>query len=289
MTVPSNRPAGGRLAILAGGGPLPAQIAAAALDSGEKPFVVLIDGEAEADPVYERCERAAFRIEDFALLRARLNEEGVKRLVMAGTVGRRPRLSAMRLSADILKLLPRALRAMASGDDVLLRLVVSYFEDRGIRVVGAQEIVPDLLTASGDLAKARPTKADRADIEAGIAAARALGALDIGQAAIAIGGRVVALEDIDGTQSLLRRVAALRGHGRLAGKKRGVLVKCAKPQQELRADLPAIGPETVRDAAAAGLAGIALDAGHTFILDQARTLAAADEAGLFILGVEVPR
>ena len=105
--------------------------------------------------------------------------------------------------------------------------------------------MPDLLAGEGVMTRAKPTAADRKDLAAAFAAAKAIGALDIGQAAVAIGGRAIALEGVEGTDGLLARARALRSHGRLAGKKRGVIVKCAKPGQELRADLPAIGPQTV--------------------------------------------
>ena len=115
--------------------------------------------------------------------------------------------------------------------------------------------------------------------------AKAIGALDIGQAAIAIGGRAIALEGVEGTHGLLERTLELRGHGRLAGKTRGVLVKCAKPGQELRADLPSIGPQTVEAAHAAGLAGIAVEAGRSLILEGPVVLARANALGLFVYGL----
>jgi DUF1009 family protein len=130
-----------------------------------------------------------------------------------------------------------------------------------------------------------PWKSDWRDIEAGRAAAKAIGALDIGQAAVAVGGRVIALEGIEGTGGLLDRAKELRSHGRIAGKTRGVLVKCSKPGQELRADLPSIGPQTVDAAHAAGLAGIAIEAGHSLILDGPTTIARANALGLFIVGL----
>ena len=142
--------------------------------------------------------------------------------------------------------------------------------------------MPDLLAAEGPLTKAQPRKSDRRDIDAAYAAAKAIGALDIGQAAVAIGGRVIALEGVEGTDGLLERVQQLRGHGRLAGRTRGVLVKCAKPGQELRADLPSIGPQTVEAAHAAGLAGIGVEAGRSLVLDGAAVIARADALGLFV-------
>jgi hypothetical protein len=158
-------------------------------------------------------------------------------------------------------------------------------ESRGIKVVGAHEIVPELTAGEGPLTATRPNQSDWRDIQAARTAARAIGALDIGQAAVAIGGRAVALEGIEGTAGLLDRTRELRGHGRLAGKARGVLVKCAKPGQELRADLPSIGPQTIEAAHAAGLAGIAVEAGRSLILEGPATIARANALGLFIVGL----
>ncbi len=135
------------------------------------------------------------------------------------------------------------------------------------------------------MTRAAPSRRDMPDLKAALEAARAIGALDIGQGAVSIGGRVVAVEGIEGTDGLLARVKDLRGHGRIAGKKRGVLVKCAKPGQELRADLPTIGPATVLAAHAAGLAGIGVEAGHSLILDFGDMVERADALGLFVVGL----
>ena len=110
--------------------------------------------------------------------------------------------------------------------------------------------------------------------------------MDIGQGAVSVGGRVVALESAEGTDQMLQRVAALRKSGRISARRRGVLVKVCKPQQDLRADLPSIGANTVRLAAAAGLSGIAVEAGRSLVLGREETLQAADAAGLFVYGLE---
>jgi DUF1009 family protein len=98
----------------------------------------------------------------------------------------------------------------------------------------------------------------------------------------------VALEGIEGTDGLLERVAGLRGHGRLAGASGGVLVKCAKPGQELRADLPTIGLHTVEAVHRAGLVGIGVEAERALILDQRRLIERADELGIFVIGLAAP-
>jgi DUF1009 family protein len=274
----------GRVAVVAGSGRLPEETAAELARQGYVPFVVVLAGEG-ADSRFDAYDHIVMRLEDVSGLLGILRSRNVDRVVMAGGVSRRPNPWKMRKNLRLVALLARFIVPLARGDNDLLKAVASYFEGKGIRVLGAHEIVPDLLARPGPMTKARPVSADIADIRAGHEAARTLGALDIGQAAVAIGGRVVALEDIEGTDALLARIGTLRGHGRLAGRKRGVLVKCAKPGQELRADLPTIGLATVEAAHAAGLAGIAVEAGRSFVLQQAETIARADELGLFIVGV----
>lgn len=275
----------GRIAVIAGGGALPAAVVRTLAANGHAPLVAVVTGEADAAD-YAGVDTFPVSVEDLGPFLARLRRERVDRIVMAGNIERRPRLFSIRWSLRVLASLPRAVAGLKSGDDRLLRAVIGLMEANGIRVVGAHEIVPDLLAPEGLLTRTKPSARDLRDIAAGEEAARAIGKLDIGQAAIAIGGRAVALEGIEGTDGLLARTAQMRGHGRLAGRTGGVLVKCCKPQQDRRADLPAIGPDTVAGAKAAGLAGIALDAGSAFILDSERTIALADEEGLFVVGLK---
>lgn len=275
----------GRIAVVAGGGALPVAVVRTLLAKGEEPLVAVVSGEAVAAD-FDGAEHFDIAVEDLAPLLARLRKARVDRVVLAGNIERRPRLLSIRWSLRLLKSLPRAATGLLSGDDALLRAVIGLMESNNIRVVGAHEVTPDLLTPKGVLTRHAPSADDRRDIAAGTEAARVIGSLDIGQAAIAIGGRAIALEGIEGTDGLLQRTVGLRGHGRLAGKTGGVLVKCCKSQQDRRADLPAIGADTIPAAQAAGLAGIALDAGSTFILDFERTLEAADAAGMFIVGIE---
>ena len=139
---------------------------------------------------------------------------------------------------------------------------------------------PVLLTGT------EPRETDKTDIETAIAAARAIGALDIGQAAVACDGLVLAVEAQEGTDAMLRRVAGLPSRLRgSADQPRGVLAKAPKPVQDRRVDLPAIGVQTVQSAAAAGLAGIAVEAGGALIINKAAVAAAADAAGIFVMGV----
>ncbi|QKD06487.1 LpxI family protein [Mesorhizobium loti] len=274
-----------RVGIIAGGGSLPVEVAAGAAGQGYPPFIILMEGEADRLAELRQYEHETLALEAIGSLLPLLRRHGITHLVLAGEIRRRPRLTHLRPSLSLLAVIPLVVMALARGDDGLLKVVARGLEARGIKVVGAHEIVPTLVAAEGVLTKAAPRDSDRRDIEAGLAAAKAIGALDIGQAAIAIGGRVIALEGIEGTAGLLERAKLLRGHGRIAGKTRGVLVKCAKPGQELRADLPSIGPQSVEAAHAAGLAGIAVEAGRSLVLEGPATIARANALGLFIVGL----
>lgn len=276
--------AAGRIAIIAGDGLLPGNVAEALVNQGQRPFIVAIEGEAKIAEAPDRYDLITAAPRDLGSLLPLLKREGITHLVMAGGVTGRPPIRSLRLGLLMLLQIPRLVAAYARGDDGLLRALVGIVESQGIKVVGAHEVVPELLAPEGVLTQAKPTRSDEKDIAAGLAAARALGRLDIGQGAIAVGARTIALEDIDGTDGLLMRAKNLRGHGRLAGKTRGVLVKCAKPEQELRVDLPTIGPQTIINAHEAGLAGIAVEAERSFILDCPQTVKLADKFGIFVVG-----
>ncbi|TGQ47826.1 UDP-2,3-diacylglucosamine diphosphatase LpxI [Mesorhizobium sp. M00.F.Ca.ET.216.01.1.1] len=276
---------GARVGIIAGGGSLPVEVAAGLAGRGHSPVVIMIEGEVDRKSDLAGYEHANLALEDIGSLVSLLRRRKISHLVLAGEVRRRPRLIDLRLSLGLLAVVPSMIMALASGDDGLLKVLTRGLEARGVRVVGAHEIVPELVAAEGSLTKAAPRKSDWRDIRAAHAAAKAIGALDIGQAAVAIGGRAIALEGIEGTHGLLERTRQLRGHGRLAGRTRGVLVKCAKPGQELRADLPSIGPFTVEAAHAAGLAGIAVEAGRSLVLEGPATIARANALGLFVIGL----
>ncbi|WP_442958526.1 LpxI family protein [Phyllobacterium sp. CCNWLW11] len=287
MTVTSARakkspaPIIGRTAIVAGNGSLPVAVAASLRKQGANPLIVTIKGE--ADPELYAGEHAEISIVELGGLMRILKAENITNVVLAGGIRHRPEFSAaLKPGNGNLVALYRFMRAFRLGDDGLLRAVISTIESYGFRVLGAHEVVPDILApAPGCITRKKPTQEGHENIEAARKAAILIGSLDIGQAAIAVGRRVVALEGVEGTDAMLQRVADLREAKRI-NRKGGVLVKCAKPQQEVRADLPAIGVSTVENAVKAGLSGIAVEAGRTLILSYEDTLAAANAAGLFI-------
>jgi DUF1009 family protein len=287
MTI-AGRPASGsrgRLAIIAGGGGLPHHVADAARAHGEDPYIIALTGETAGQwSGYDNC---TLGIGNFRDISATFRREGIDRVVLTGGVRRRPEWRDIRPTLKTLSRVPAVLKTLISGgDDAVLKMAIALIEASGARVIGVQDIVPDLLAEIGPLGRAAPDDEDLRDIIAATAAANALGALDVGQGAIAVGGRVVALEGPEGTDAMIARVAGLRRDGRISQRRRGVLVKLCKPQQDLRADLPSIGPSTVESAHAAGLAGIAVEAGRALVLERAATLERADRLGLFVTGLD---
>jgi hypothetical protein len=265
---------------------LPLYLAQAARVAGDEPVIVALSNE--ADESFDSFETLRTGVGDLAGIERFLREKRVGRVVMSGAVRRRPEWRDIRPTLKTFVRVPAVVRTLLSGgDDTVLQMVIRLFEGMGCRVVGAHDIAPDLLARTGALTALSPSADDLRDIEEGIKAALALGELDIGQGAVSVGGRVVALEGVEGTDRMLERVATLRQEGRISRRRRGVLVKLCKPQQDMRADLPAIGISTVTNAARAGLAGIAVEAGRALVLDEQAVVAAADNAGLFLGGIDL--
>jgi DUF1009 family protein len=267
------------LGIIAGGGTLPLRIAQAAQASGRPVFIIGLEGHADPQ-VLASFPHAILRMGAAARMLRRLKAEGCTDLVMAGPV-RRPSFFEIRPEADGMRLLARVGRAAFAGDDGLLKAVIRVLGEEGFRILGAHEVLDDLLGRPGLLTEVAPDEAAQADIARGVIVVRSLGALDIGQGCVVQDGFVLAVEAAEGTDAMLARCGPLARPG-----PGGVLVKLVKPGQERRADLPTMGPETVRRAAEAGLRGLAFEGGGTILMDRAGTIAAANAAGLFLLGLD---
>jgi len=270
-----------RIGILAGGGRLPLMVAESVLQRGGGVHIVGIEGE--ADPAIARFPHTWVSWGEIGRMLAALRSEGGDALVIAGGV-RRPDLWKVRPDPGFFLSLPQILRMLAGGDDSVLSRVVRFFEAKGFTVRGAHEVAPDLLADGGRLGAAALGRQSHADAELGFAVRAALGPLDAGQAVAVAEGTVLAIEGAEGTDAMLARVARLRC-GRPEGERSGVLAKGPKPGQELRVDMPAIGPRTVELAAAAGLAGMAVEAGTVLLLDRGEALLAADTCGMAIEGL----
>ena len=192
---------------------------------------------------------------------------------------------SLKLDLKGVQSLPRILAAAKKGDDALLRAVMDVFAEAGFRILGADDVLNDLRVGAGPLGRIAPLPEHWPDIRRAAEVARVSGSLEIGQGAVSCGGLILAVEAQEGTDRMLARipelVAEIRGTPEA---RRGVLVKAAKPQQERRIDLPTIGVATVAGADRAGLAGIAVEAGAALVVDRAAVAAAADAAGIFIVG-----
>ncbi|AZV39668.1 LpxI family protein [Komagataeibacter xylinus] len=274
----AGRLAGQCVGILAGGGPLPGQVARAVTQAGGQVFIVGFQGFAEPDVIGPWPHRM-IRLAAAGEILSTLHEHGCRDLVLIGPV-RRPSLVNLRPDATGARILARIGKALFAGDDGLLGAIVRVLGEEGFTIRGAHEYLAGSVARRGAMGRHAPDEAALADMELGCRVVRQLGALDIGQGCVVQGGLVLAVEALEGTDRMLERVGALRQPDRPGG----VLVKMAKPGQERRADLPTIGPRTVAGAAAAGLRGIAIEAGATLMTDPAACIAMADEAGLFLTG-----
>src|SRR3954469_9560176 len=245
------------IGLIAAGGVLPFAVADSLLGRGITPVFFALRGVCEPAQV-ARFRHHWISIGQLGRLAALLRAENCKDLVFIGALVR-PALSEIRLDWKTIRAMPSVLKAFRGGDDHLLSSVGRILESDGFRMVGVKDAAPDLLMPEGCLTRAAPDADASADIAQGRAVLRALSPFDIGQAAIVVDGHVLGVEDIEGTDGLLARVARLRAERRIRAKAgRGVLVKALKSGQDLRFDLPTLGPRTIEGTAAAQLAGIAI-------------------------------
>ncbi|MFN3584714.1 UDP-2,3-diacylglucosamine diphosphatase [Phenylobacterium sp.] len=273
-----------KLGLIAGGGGLPVEIAEHCDRSGRPLFVIRLKGFAgEALAPYAGAEVG---IAEVGKCIKALKRAGCQAVCLAGIVAR-PDFTSLMPDLRGLKLLPRAIAAARKGDDALLRLLVEEFEGEGFEVEGAHEVMDDLSLPAGALGRVVPDEDEMADARRALEVARAIGHLDVGQAAVVAHGLVLAVEAQEGTDAMLSRVADLPAHLRgRPGAGVGVLAKAPKPIQETRVDLPTIGPATVQAVARAGLAGIVGEAGRLLVLEREAVIEQADALGVFVLGVE---
>lgn len=262
----------GRLALIAGHGRLPALVAEAAPGA----LVCEMEGTLSEAP----GERVPWRVERLGTLLATLRERGVEAVCLCGAL-HRPKLDLAAVDGTTMPLLGRILAALPRGDDATLRAAVAIFEEAGLTVLAPHAVRPDLLPPAGVL-EGEPSNAARRDVERAAAILQALGAADVGQACVVAQGQCLAVEALPGTDHMLSVVAGLGSRRPDPGRGRGVLMKAPKRAQDRRVDLPAIGPETVRAAAAARLAGIAIEAGGVLVLDLDETRREAREAEIFL-------
>jgi DUF1009 family protein len=270
--------------VIAGGGVMPFAVADSLSKRGIAPVLFALRGA--CDPAgLARFRHHWISVGELGRATKLFRSEGCRDLVFIGTLAR-PAISDIRLDWGTLRVLPHVWASFRGGDDHLLSGIGRIFEREGFRMVGIRDIAPDLLTPEGCFTRAVPDADASADIVLARKVLTALSPFDIGQAVVVIDRHVVGVEDIEGTDGLLARIAGLRRQGRIrARESRGVLVKAPKRSQDLRFDLPTIGPRTVEGAANAKLAGIAVVAGSTLVAEPQAMIEQADARGLFVTGV----
>jgi DUF1009 family protein len=266
------------LGIIAGGGPLPGQVAQAARASGREVFIAGIEGFAEPSVLSPFAHRF-FRLGAIGAMVRAFRDEGCNELVMIGPV-KRPSFLSLRPDAEGAKMLGRVGKAAFLGDDGLLAAIMRVLSEEGFTMLGAHDILTEALAPEGLLTRTAPDAQAMADIGRGMEVLRIIGAADIGQACVVQQGIVLAVEAVEGTDAMLARIPAVTRPG-----PGGVLVKLAKPGQERRADLPTLGSATINHAIAAGLRGIAFEAGGSLLTNKILMIESADAGGIFLLGV----
>lgn len=265
----------GLLAILAGSGALPVEIFRARPDSiliGFHGVPTSLVGV--SDSVEE------FRFEKLGELFANLKKKGVSQVVFAGSMARPP-LDPTLFDDVMHELAPRLLAAMQGGDDSLLRLVIDIFQEQGFGVLGAHEVLPEITAVAGHLAGSVPSERGLLDAARAADIVSALSPVDVGQGAVVENGVCLGIETVQGTDVMLANVA--RTIPKLRVRDGGVLIKAAKRGQDLRIDMPVIGPDTIAAVVAAGLSGIVIEADKVMILDRKKTLQLVESAGLFLI------
>jgi DUF1009 family protein len=282
-TAPQSGDSDAPLAIICGGGAFPGAVAEAVLRRGRGVHLFLVRGF--ADPALARYPHDWVKLGSFATLVSVTRRKQIKELVFIGSLIR-PRLLQMGLDWRTLLLLPRLTRIFLGGDNRLLSGMTKILAEHGYVLRGAHEVAPEILIPEGMMTARQPSDEERADISVGKDLLHAIDRFDVGQAAVIAGRRIIAIEGPEGTAGMLARIAEMRKSGRLRLKEReGVLVKIPKPSQERRIDLPAIGEETLEQAKAAGLSGIAIEALGTIVIDAQKFLQAAEAAGLFVMAL----
>jgi len=264
-----------RIGLIAGNGRLPFLYAQAAHEQGHQ--VVAVAHRGETDPSLEgQVDACAWvRVGQVDRILKAFRKEGVTQAVMAGGIGRVRAIAEARPDFGAVRIISR-LRSFR--DDALLRAVAGYFEEAGVAIVAATALLPRLLAQEGHLAGPALSAAQEQDVRLGVEVARALGKVDVGQTVVVKGGHVLALEAVEGTDETLRRGGTLGGAG-------GTVVKLAKPEQDERFDLPAVGPRTIAVMREVGLKTLAVEAGRTLLLDAPELFSEAERHGISVVAV----
>ena len=267
-----------KIAILAGGGDLPAVVLEACRMRGVEAFIVAFEGHTDPDFVYGRAHLWT-RLGAVGTILKTLKSHNISDIVMIGKV-RRPSLAELRPDMKAAAFFAKAGFKALGGDDSLLKALRAYLEEEGLRIHGAHTLARGLLAPKGLVGKVKPIESDMASIKRGVDVLKGMASLDIGQAVVVQEGLVLGVEAAEGTDALIERCGGLKRAGR-----GGILVKLAKDGQDEDMDLPTIGPRTIELAVQAGLSGIAFHAERSLLLKKEEVEEIANQHKLFVVGI----
>ena len=266
---------GESIGLIAGNGRFPIIFAENAKKLGYTVSAVAHVGET-APELEQAVDRIHWiRIGQFNKLIRALKGDGVRQAVMLGGIKKTHVFSDVRPDLRAIALFSRL---KVWKDDGILRAIAKEIESEGIQICESTFGLRDILVPAGDLSKRRPTEKEREDIEYGWAMAKEIGQLDIGQCVVVKDRVVVAVEAVEGTDEAIRRGGALARKG-------AVVVKRSKLQQDLRFDLPAVGPKTIEVMQEVKASVLAVEAEKTIFLDREEMMAHANRAGIAIVGI----
>ena len=266
-----------RYAIIAGNGSFPFLVLDAARDQGIDPLVVAIQEEASPELSQKAREVHWLSLGEVSKLLGLLSAHRVERVVLAGQVKHVQLFSSIKPDGLVRRVLGGLHRR---NTDALIGAFVRMLEARGIRVVDSTLFLKPLLPEAGTLTRRAPDAAEQADIAYGHVLAKKIAGLDIGQTIVVADRACVAVEAMEGTDATIERAASLSNGRRL------VVVKVSKPHQDMRFDVPVVGPKTIQVMRRANASTLAVDAGKTLLFDRQRLLREADESGIAVVGVK---
>jgi DUF1009 family protein len=267
------------IGLIAGDGQLPTEVIQYCTLHSKPLFVIAFEGQHTALPL-KGVHHAVFHLGSIGKIMSTLRKAGVSRLILAGKIAR-PRFSSLKMDLQAMKLVKRITASHFMGDNHIFTTIVAFLEENGFTVSGVQDVLPSILTPSGLLTKKKPDKRMVDDISIASDILQAMGNLDVGQAAIIQHGLVLGVEAIEGTDALISRCADLK-----KSPTGGVLVKCKKPSQDVRIDLPTIGLNTVENVYQAGFRGIAIQANASLIVQRDEVIKRANQLKMVIMGIE---
>lgn len=260
------------LGIFAGRGKLPLMLIEDC-QKKNRPFALFLLAGEKYDIDYSAFNPSTLAYGEIERFLKILHEKNVKNLVFIGGVTK-PNFSALKVDKTGALLLAKILANKILGDDAVLRTVIKFFEKQGLKVLRIDQLLEGMVSVKSTLTRHQPSKENLEDIALGVRGIKHFSNFDVGQSLVVAQKQIIAVEALEGTDAMIERCKNLRQNS--------ILVKAKKTGQSMKADLPTIGVATIKNCAAVGICGIAIQANSTLILDKEEVIKVADELGLFL-------